>query len=216
LKYPVVEIFPSIQGEGQHIGMPCVFIRLYGCNLACKWCDTPQAIATAKDDTVKGMTAKEIVDMIDTWKPSVVVLTGGEPLIHKLKELLIVLRNAWYSIDIETNGTLKCKDFWMIRHFAVSPKLPSSSMWEHRKTDVLRWYTELGSRKVSFKFVVAHGMDYNTMVQLVEDLDWQGLVYVQPVNNDVEIARDIAKWLIQDKLWQYRLLPQWHKYLEMR
>lgn len=96
MKYPVVEIFDSIQGEGFHIGTPVTFIRLAGCNLKCPWCDTDYEKYTE-------MTADEITFKIHYNK---VVITGGEPTIHDLIPLLNALKDTpGHYIALETNGT---------------------------------------------------------------------------------------------------------------
>lgn len=102
VKYPITEIFDSVQGEGSWIGIPATFIRLSGCNLRCDWCDT-------KGSWEQGrlMSIKEIVDKI---KKKTIIITGGEPTIYDLKPLVNAIKNALKKNDdtkiaIETNGT---------------------------------------------------------------------------------------------------------------
>lgn len=99
-KLPVVEVFTSVQGEGAHMGVFCTFIRLAGCNLACPWCDTKESWSIANAGV---MTVEELVRDIRTHH---VVITGGEPTIHKnLRALCVALRDKGCYIAIETNGT---------------------------------------------------------------------------------------------------------------
>ena len=100
VKYPVVEIFHSLQGEGFHTGRESTFVRLYGCNLSCSFCDEPLHTDRTK---VKEMTAEEIYKFI-TWRTDVVVFTGGEPTLHDLNELIWFSPRWKYSLHIETNG----------------------------------------------------------------------------------------------------------------
>lgn len=99
IKYPVKEIFQSVQGEGLMVGRLVTFIRMSGCNLSCEWCDTKEAWDT---DDVQYLESEEIVDKLQTC---IVVITGGEPCIHDLSELIWALRKRSHYIAIETNGT---------------------------------------------------------------------------------------------------------------
>lgn len=96
MKYPVVEVFDSIQGEGLYTGAPVNFIRLAGCNLSCAFCDTDKE---AKEE----FSPKEILAKLN---PDIqrVVITGGEPTTHDLSELIRELR-VRSLIHLETNGT---------------------------------------------------------------------------------------------------------------
>lgn len=96
MKYPVVEVFSSIQGEGLYAGAPANFIRLAGCNLSCDFCDTDKE---AKEE----LSTKEILERLNP-DIKIVVLTGGEPTTHHLCELISTLRHG-YRIHLETNGT---------------------------------------------------------------------------------------------------------------
>lgn len=109
-KYRVVEIFKSISGESFHSGEVAVFVRLYGCNLRCKYgnnqCDTPYSY---EGNQYKLMTANEICDEVKKLSTTdFVVLTGGEPLIHPGIEFLLyemAVTND-FKVDIETNGSV--------------------------------------------------------------------------------------------------------------
>jgi len=100
-RIPVMEIFDSIQGEGAFIGVPVTFIRLVGCNLRCPWCDTRES--WIPDDANELMSANEIVAKCTQ---DMVVITGGEPCIHDLRELVTSLHVADKFVTMETNGTL--------------------------------------------------------------------------------------------------------------
>ena len=97
--YYINEIFYSIQGEGSWVGTPVIFIRLAGCNLSCKWCDTLHNPKYFEEE-------EWILHELAQYPCNKVVLTGGEPLNQNLDPLLAALHFAGYSIHLETNCTL--------------------------------------------------------------------------------------------------------------
>lgn len=97
-------IFYSIQGEGELTGVPSVFIRTSGCNLRCRWCDTPYASWNPEGDDIG---VDRILEEVKKYPAKHVVLTGGEPMIaRKIRDLAAGLRKAGYHITIETAGTV--------------------------------------------------------------------------------------------------------------
>ena len=74
----VTEIYKSVQGESTYMGLPCVFIRLTGCNLRCVWCDTPHAFHDGKK-----LSIYQIIDEVKSYDINLVEITGGEPLLQK-------------------------------------------------------------------------------------------------------------------------------------
>ncbi len=119
----VAEIFRSLQGEGKNQGKPCLFIRLSGCNLHCRWCDT----SYAQNGGIE-MSVDSILEHARNLNSSYVCITGGEPLLQadELEQLLIPLSHQGAAIDIETNGTI---DFTRMQPYAsvcMDIKCPSS------------------------------------------------------------------------------------------
>jgi len=112
-KYKLVEIFKSIQGEGYNFGKEVVFIRFWGCNLKCPWCDTKVNECNLE------LTAKEIKAAVEKYNCTNIILTGGEPTIWKLDELLQYFGKE-YWIGIETNGLNLVPD--RIDWISCSPK----------------------------------------------------------------------------------------------
>lgn len=112
-KYPIVEIFHSVQGEGFHSGVPHIFIRFGNCNLRCEWCDTDFL-------TYKEMELDEIIDEIKKFDCERVIFTGGEPCLQDLATIGKVLKNLGKHISIETNGTIEVPE--IIDWICVSPK----------------------------------------------------------------------------------------------
>ena len=97
----ISEIFHSIQGESTYSGIPCVFVRLSGCNLRCTYCDT--AYAYGKGDR---MEIPEILDQVAGYECPVVEVTGGEPLFQKeTPDLITRLLDQDFQVLLETNGS---------------------------------------------------------------------------------------------------------------
>jgi 7-carboxy-7-deazaguanine synthase len=119
----IVEIFQSLQGEGKNQGKPCLFIRLAGCNLKCRWCDTPASHGEGVE-----MSVETIMEQIWRINPSYVCVTGGEPLLQadELKHLLSSLKKRGIEIDIETNGTVEFSCFQPYASICMDVKCPSS------------------------------------------------------------------------------------------
>jgi len=118
----ISEIFYSIQGEGYNAGLPAVFVRFYGCNLNCPWCDTPYARDDKGSYRMLRTSAilREIAHISKGCKN--VIITGGEPTFQRgnLFELCNILRLANYWVGVETNGTGSLNAY--IDWITVSPK----------------------------------------------------------------------------------------------
>jgi 7-carboxy-7-deazaguanine synthase len=132
---PISEIFgPTIQGEGPFAGRTAWFIRLGGCNLACVWCDTPYTWQGSRYDLRSELSMKSVAEILQTLPTllSIVVITGGEPLLYAkqpiFEELLLRLRRRGAAIHIETNGTIYPPEsvVALLDVVVISPKLPSS------------------------------------------------------------------------------------------
>lgn len=163
-KIPIAEIFSSIQAEGKSLGKPSIFVRVWGCNLRCRFngesCDTPYAVVTEKDKA-KMMNNPELMSNIRTYTPiKHIVWTGGEPMLYQdfIGQAMRILYNEGYTSEIETNGTIFCEPLTRVAidQFNISPKLKSSNQEEgydnKRINDkVIDSYPE---EKSTFKFVV--------------------------------------------------------------
>lgn len=113
VKYPIVEIFHSVQGEAFHAGMPHVFIRFGNCNLRCEWCDT---------DFLKfeEMELSDIVKQVLQYDCKRVIFTGGEPCLQDLNTIGSELKKHGINLSVETNGTIPVPE--IIDWICVSPK----------------------------------------------------------------------------------------------
>jgi 7-carboxy-7-deazaguanine synthase len=129
--FPVVEIFgPTLQGEGQGVGSLCSFVRFGGCDLDCFWCDSSHAVDPAQVRKAPRMAAREILARIEALpsRSEWVVLTGGNPALFDLSELVALLRAGGYQISVETQGTKWAPWLRDVDLLCVSPKPPSSRM----------------------------------------------------------------------------------------
>jgi 7-carboxy-7-deazaguanine synthase len=128
-EFPVVEIFgPTIQGEGELIGIPTLFVRFGGCDYRCSWCDSLHAVLPQYRDQWEKLTAVEIVHELRALAapPYLVTLSGGNPALHPLGELVALLKAADYLVAVETQGS-KFPAWLMECHSIIlSPKPPSS------------------------------------------------------------------------------------------
>ena len=113
VKYPIVEIFHSVQGEAFHAGIPHVFIRFGNCNLRCEWCDTDFL-------TFEEMQLEDIVNQVLQYNCKRVIFTGGEPCLQDLDTIGAELKKHDINLSVETNGTMPVPE--IIDWICVSPK----------------------------------------------------------------------------------------------
>ena len=113
MKYPIVEIFYSVQGEAFHSGIPHVFIRFGNCNLRCSWCDTDFL-------QYEEIEMDSIIEDVLQYNCDRVIFTGGEPALQDLQTIGNALKEHGIHLSIETNGTIPIPD--VIDWICVSPK----------------------------------------------------------------------------------------------
>jgi 7-carboxy-7-deazaguanine synthase len=124
-KLPIAERFVSLQGEGTLVGVPSTFVRVFGCNLRCTWCDSP---GTSWAPAGQQVAISELLDFCARG-PRHVVLTGGEPLLFPgIAALSQALRAAGHHITVETAGTVWLDEL-ACDLLSVSPKLAHSTPW---------------------------------------------------------------------------------------
>ena len=174
----ISEIFHSIQGEGLLLGVPSVFVRTSGCNLRCRWCDTPYASWNPEGET---MTLAAIVAQVKAYDCPHVVLTGGEPMIASgIRELAAALRTEGLHITIETAGTVAPEGI-ACDLASLSPKLANSTpdleqagAWQERH-EATRYQPELirswlESYPCQLKFVVSAVEDLPEIESLLAEV----------------------------------------------
>jgi 7-carboxy-7-deazaguanine synthase len=168
----IAEIFRSLQGEGKNQGKPCLFIRLAGCNLHCRWCDTPASQSGGME-----MSLDAILEQVWRTNPPYVCITGGEPLLQagELERLLASLHKRGTAIDIETNGTLDFTRFQPYASICMDVKCPSSGEVSH---------PALLSKirpEDSVKFVVSDEDDCRYAQEILKIHPIKGEVFFSPV-----------------------------------
>jgi 7-carboxy-7-deazaguanine synthase len=221
----ITEIFKSIQGEGTRAGMPCIFVRLTGCNLRCTWCDTAYAFHGGKK-----MTVNEVLSRVDelagrleagsSFQATVplVELTGGEPLlqeeVYPLAEKLLA---AGYTVLIETSGERFVGRLPQEVIKIVDVKCPDSGeadTFELRNLDVLSANDEV-------KFVLSTRRDYEFARDFTQQYHLTQRVHAvlfSPVFDDPEgkwqglQPRALVEWILADGL-PVRLGLQLHKFV---
>ena len=174
----VAEIFgPTVQGEGPSIGRRCSFIRLGGCNLTCKWCDTPYTWDGSRYDLRTEMRRMEIGDILTQvvdGAPERVVISGGEPLLQQEQEgwevLLEALHSFLFPIEVETNGTKipNAASLRYVTQFNVSPKLAHSGDPEDKRIVPAALTALRDTDRAEFKFVCQTLADIDKVAEVVD------------------------------------------------
>lgn len=193
-KYPVLELFHSVQGEGWHSGLGATFIRLGGCNLRCSWCDTPMALTT---EGAEWLTAEEVVLRIRPLQP-LVVITGGEPALHDLGPLVQVLKLYDVTVAIETNGTQPIPADWGLDWVTASPK-PDSGYVLKCRADELKYVVDerLEAADIRIGAVPA------------------GRIFLQPESGRADSAARAVRLVMNNPDWKLRVGVQLHKVLQV-
>ena len=172
----ISEIFYSLQGEGRLLGVPSVFVRTSGCNLRCRWCDTPY---TSWRPEGKSWSVKNILAEVAKYPTRHVVITGGEPLLAPdIEELTFELKQRGSHITIETAATIfkpLAGDL-----ISLSPKLANSTPW----------------KKGQGKFAAMHEkrrLNYPVMQQFIDGYDYQLKFVVDNKSNIDEVRAIVAR-----------------------
>jgi 7-carboxy-7-deazaguanine synthase len=201
----ITEIFYSLQGESNTVGLPTVFIRLTGCPLRCSYCDTAYAFSGGKKQTLTA-----IVDQVDQFKARYITVTGGEPLAQTAShELMTMLLDKGYVVSLETSGTMDISAVDPRVLIVMDLKTPGSG--ELDKND----YKNIGNLadKDQIKFVIADTVDYEWSKSIINkyDLSSRCEILFSPVMEQMN-PTELAESIIQDNL-PVRFQIQLHKYL---
>jgi len=197
VEYPVVETFHSLQGEGFWSGMNAFFIRLAGCDVFCPWCDQKETWSMKKYPL---FTVENLVQEVEKTNAPMVIITGGEPLLHNLNPLTKELKKTGKKIHLETSGAHPFSgEFDWVTFSPKTYKKPHQTIY---------------SKANELKIVIANQDDFlwaNSQADLVcEDV----ILYLQPEWDSNQSQDLICEYIKQNPQW--RLSLQTHKFLGVR
>ena len=196
-KFPVMEHFYTLQGEGVYQGKAAYFIRLGGCDVGCVWCDVKDSWDGGKHPL---RTGEELVGEVKATPTEIVVITGGEPLMHDLTELTAALKEAGLRTHMETSGSSPLSGTW--DWITLSPKKFKAPLPE-----VLPHASEL-------KVVVYNKSDFAWAEQWAAQVSPQCKLYLQPEWSKADAVTPlIIDYIKAHPQWQLSL--QIHKYINV-
>ena len=220
VKAKINEVFISIQGEGRYLGQEQCFVRFYGCNLGCDFCDT-------KLDTYKDYSSDELIqkikEVVGNNEIHSISFTGGEPLLQRgfLLELFPKLKENNRTIYLETNGILFNEMFDLIDYVdivAMDIKLPSSTGGDSKWEEHEKFLSAAKDREIFVKVIICKETtldDLRKAIEIVVKVNPAITFVLQP--NSVQLGRELADKLQEFKrcskqyLSDVRIIPQLHK-----
>jgi 7-carboxy-7-deazaguanine synthase len=213
IKLPMVEIFETVEGEGTKAGFPTVFVRLFGCNLRCTWCDTKYSYPPEEAEMV--LTIGQIVEEVAKYPSTHLCLTGGEPLLYGDRSAALIEALAatgrLTDLHIETNGAIDLAPFLQridspVVRYVMDFKLPDSGEMEQMVVSnlaLLRPQDEL-------KFVIGSELDFQTAKELLEKHPTKALPLFSPVWETMPPEK-LVRLLLENGLSHVKLNLQLHK-----
>jgi 7-carboxy-7-deazaguanine synthase len=197
IELPVMEHFYTIQGEGFHQGRAAYFIRLGGCDVGCVWCDVKDSWDASKHPM---MAIGKLIDEVKKTAAKLVVITGGEPLMHNLDLLTKQLQEAGFETNIETSGSSPLSGSW--NWICLSPKKFKAPL------------PEVVSNAHELKIVVFNKSDFTWAEEFAEQVDPNCKLYLQPEWSKASIVTPlIVKYIKDNPKWELSL--QLHKYINV-
>jgi len=204
-KLRITEIFYSLQGETDTVGLPTVFVRLTGCPLRCQYCDTEYAFSGGE-----WMSLTDIQSQISKYDTPYVTVTGGEPLAQpNCLNLLTQLCQLGYKVSLETSGAMPLENVDSRVKKIMDIKTPDSK--EEQKN---RWQNlDLLNKKDQIKFVICSEQDYLWCKQQLKQRELNSLceVLFSPSHHQLQPVQ-LAEWVLRDQL-PVRFQMQLHKLL---
>ncbi len=216
----ITEIYKSLQGESTYAGLPCVFVRLTGCNLRCTWCDSEYTFHGGRK-----MTMEQVLDEVSRRSPGggLVEITGGEPMLQE-RELVPLMQEMLqrYQILLETSGERPLANVPAAVIKIVDVKCPDSGEGETFRLENL----DTLNRHDEVKFVLASRADYEFARDFVHRHNLAGrvnaILFSPAFRKDATGARDtshclldpqqLAEWIIADNV-PARIALQLHKFI---
>ena len=201
IEIKVSEIFTSFQGEGPYIGTPATFLRLYGCNLNCEWCDTD--ISTYEMLSVDDV-AEILMTQMEFNNINLLVITGGEPTLQmeEIKRLIKELPED-IKIQLETNGSIF--EYLSEIEYVISPKEDKEKVFEN-------YYKY---ENVFFKFVITSKEDIDEVISIKNKYGYDKTIWLQGEFSKDALMADLIRENFP-RLENIKLSVQTHKYLSQR
>lgn len=195
-KLKISEIFFSLQGEGPLVGCPTLFIRLFGCNLDCSWCDTPYAKG---ENPYKEI---EISEILSFWEKNFnsspfITITGGEPLIQSpVYNLMDALLEKGCIVVLETNGSISLQRVPKEVIKVMDVKTPSSNMDKYNLYENFKFL----NKKDAVKFVIKDKRDFEFSLNTIENffLTYYTQVFLSPAYPFLD-PKILAEWILKTK-----------------
>jgi 7-carboxy-7-deazaguanine synthase len=212
----VDDIFVSMQGESSDTGRLTTFVRFYGCNIKCGFCDQPQDYRMMKE-----MSLNSLIEQVKYLGMKYVCITGGEPLLQwdGVYPFILELVSEGYKVSIETSGCVPIEEDNYKRSFryVMDIKCPSSGVEKKNIFENLRVLHKIDE----VKFVIANRKDYNFMLKVLEKYPTLAQILVSPcftVDMKMMVPVDnIINWLIKDGFIEnVRIQTQLHKLLNLK
>jgi len=201
----ICEIYYSIQGESSFAGFPFCFIRLVGCNLRCRYCDTRYAYKGGEE-----IPLEKVIKRIEKFRTKRVLITGGEPLLQEeVYPLCDYLLEQGFTVLVETNGSIRIDRINPKVYRIVDLKCPTSGMTEKMDFSNL----ELLTKRDELKFVIGERRDYIWAKAIIKEnrLEDKTNILFSPVYRKLSPAV-LAEWILKDHL-NVRFQIQLHKYI---
>lgn len=199
----ITEIYHTIQGESSYMGLPCVMVRLTGCNLRCTYCDTDYAFEGGEKVSLEDVLLK-----IASFNCSLVEITGGEPLLQDEAYTLINrLCESGYTVLVETGGSRPIQKLHPATVIIMDIKCPSSQesgSLHMDNLDHLKFTDQV-------KFVISDRFDYDWAVHAIKNYNINCPILFSPSHNVLR-PQELAEWILKDNL-NVRLQLQMHKYI---
>lgn len=216
----IIEIYKSVQGESTFTGLPCIFVRLAGCNLRCNWCDSEYTFTGGKK-----MSQSEVLDEVEKLAPvKLVEITGGEPLLQAREVIPFMqeLLNRGYTLLLETSGERPLEEVPKAVHKIVDVKCPGSGEDESFRIANLEALTPADE----VKFVIASREDYEFAREFTREHGLtsrvNAVIFSPAFCKQATSARDssncqldpreLVEWILEDGL-QVRVGLQVHKFI---
>ncbi len=199
------EIFKSIQGETSYAGLPCIFIRIAGCNLRCSYCDTTYAYEDGTE-----LSISSILQCVAQLKSKLVCVTGGEPLSNKDTPLLVKeLLDKNYTVLVETNGSYDIRTIPQKAIKIMDIKCPDSNM-----SDLMHWQNiNYLTKTDEVKFVLHSRKDYEWAKKVIDTYRLPEITTVLfGTVFGTMYPKSVVQWILEDNL-DVRFQLQLHKYI---